>query len=420
MKRKPENRRFFAVTKFFLIWVLLFIVALIFSQTMPNSISAVFLIVISAIPAIEFIYVLIGRAAVRAYLYCDTERAEKKSAVKYSLGIKNHSILPYPFIEAEFVLPDEVRTSCEEQDCVISLLPLEKYSDERIMIFKYRGYYVLGIKSVYLYDLLRFFRIRISRDRSASIFIVPRRIDLGFGSEQGVTDALTARTEIASYDRSEQTDIKEYAPGDPMKNVHWKLSGKTQSLMVKRFGSETGRINYVFADLCARFPTDEESGNREDINEFCTDAAVEVASSYITAHLRRDESVNVAFHDCRPIFTGANRVNRICCETPAAFEEFFDYFGAAPIAPDLPLASLSAGIEDGSGTFVFILSFLSAATVEAICDCAARAGRTEVVICEPFSKMQNADKYTELYKEYTETLNANGISVRSVPADEIN
>ena len=418
MKNKTKKGRSFAVTRYFLVWVLLFIIALVFSQTMPNSISAVFLIVVSAMPVIELIYILIGNAAVRASLYCDTERAEKRSAVKYSLGIINHTVLPYPFLEAEFVLPDEAKSSSDDQECVLSLLPLDKYIDEHTMIFRYRGFYVIGIKSVYMYDLLKFYRVRISGEKTAGVFIVPRRLDLGFGAEQGATDAPSARTESAGYDRSEQTDIKEYAPGDPMKNVHWKLSGKTQTLMVKRFGSETGRSTYVFTDLCARFPTDEASGNKIDINEFCADAAVEVACSYITAHLRREESVKVFFHDCRPKFGGDGHVNSTCCDSLSDFDDFFDYFGATPVGADLPLSLLPAGIEDKSGTFVFILSYLSDAAVETICDCAGRAGRTEVIICEPFAKMQRAAEFKKLYKGYAEALSANGIAVQFIPATE--
>ncbi|MBQ3869883.1 MAG: DUF58 domain-containing protein [Clostridia bacterium] len=420
MKQRKKKRRAFAVTPYFLIWVLLFVVALVFSQTMPNSISAVFLVVISALPFIELIYILTGKAAVRAYLQCDTERAEKKSTVNYSLSVDNRSPLPFPFVEAEFILPDEVRLSCVDHDCVLSLLPFGKYADDRRMVFIYRGYYVIGIKSVYIYDLLKFFRIRISGVNEADVFIVPRRLDLGFGTERGATDAPSARTEAAGYDRSEQTDIKEYAAGDPMKNIHWKLSGKTQSLMVKKFGSETGRSTYVFTDMCARFDTDDMSGNREDINEYCVDAAVEVACSYVTAHLHRDESVNVIFHDCRANFGGANRVNRTCCESLADFEDLFDYFSATPIAPDLPLSSLAAGIEDKFGTFVFILSYLTDQVVETLCECSGRAGRTEVIVCEPFAKIYRPDDLKKAYKGYIETLAENGIAVRSVSASEIN
>ena len=417
---KQKTVRGFALTKFFFVWVAIFVVAAIFSQTMPNSISAVFLIVAAALPFIDLLYVFIGRSAVRATLFCDTERTEKKSDVNYSLEIKNPSLLPFPFIDADFILPDEAKSSCGDLDCVISLLPFGKFTVKKTIAFKYRGYYVFGIKSVYLYDLLRFFKVRISGENKVSVYVVPRRLDLGFGVETGVSDASSLQSENSGSDRSEQTGIKQYAPGDPMKTVHWKLSGKTQELVVKKFSSETGQSVCVYADICARFPSDEESGNDPDINEYCADAVVEVACSYITAHLARDKSVNTVFHDARETTGAENSINRSCCESLSDFEDFFEYFGASPTAPDLPFSDLAETVTDGVSTSVFVLSYMSDETVEALCENAGRSGKTEVLICEPFSKMGNGAEARKLYEGYIETLTAYGVFVRTVSAADLN
>ena len=419
MKNRKKVRSF-ALTKFFFVWVAIFVVAVIFSQTMPNSISAVFLIVAAALPFIGLLYVFIGRSAVKTMFSCDTSRTEKKSDVNYVLEIVNSSPLPFPFIDAEFILPDEIKSSCDGVDCVISLLPFGKFSASKKIAFKYRGYYVFGIKSVYIYDLLRFFKVRISGENLTSVFVVPRRIDLGFGVEAGVSDAPSDRAESTGYDRSEQTDIKQYTPGDPMKTVHWKLSGKTQELIVKKFSSESGQNVCVYADICSRFPADEESGNQPDINEYCADAVVETASSYIAAHLARDKSVNTVFHDARANTEAKDRINRTCCESLSDFEDFFEYFGASPTAPDLPFSDLSETVFDGASASVFVLSYLSDKTVEALCESAGRSGRTEVLLCEPFSRMQSGAAERKLYEGYIATLSSYGITVRTVSAAELN
>ena len=111
-------------------------------------------------------------------------------------------------------------------------------------------------------------------------------------------------------------------------------------------------------------------------------------------------------------------MNRTCCESLQDFENLFDYFCSAPIAPDLPLSSLPAESDDGSAAFVFILSYLSDKTVDEICGIAAKAGRTEVILCEPFEKMQRGKEFKRIYEGYIDTMTDNGIDVRSVASSE--
>ena len=46
-------------------------------------------------------------------------------------------------------------------------------------------------------------------------------------------------------------DIREYADGDKIQRIHWKLSSKTGDLMVKEGSLPLMKEIHIFIDLCA-------------------------------------------------------------------------------------------------------------------------------------------------------------------------
>lgn len=52
-------------------------------------------------------------------------------------------------------------------------------------------------------------------------------------------------------DPSEIFDIREYADGDKIQRIHWKLSSKTGDLMVKEGSLPLMKEIHIFIDLCS-------------------------------------------------------------------------------------------------------------------------------------------------------------------------
>ena len=64
-------------------------------------------------------------------------------------------------------------------------------------------------------------------------------------------------------DPSEIFDVREYTDGDKIQRIHWKLSGKTGSLMVKEGSLPLTKIVHVFIDLCVQ---GEKQSRLDDAN----------------------------------------------------------------------------------------------------------------------------------------------------------
>ncbi len=117
--------------------------------------------------------------------------------------------------------------------------PLPRSFDQE-MTLESRGVYELGPPEIRQRDPLGLIERRAEADASARLVVYPQVYRLADPTLGGVlADPMT--TERQEFDR-----LREYVPGDPLKNVHWKSSAKHDDFLVMEFApterSETLRI----------------------------------------------------------------------------------------------------------------------------------------------------------------------------------
>lgn len=91
-----------------------------------------------------------------------------------------------------------------------------------------------------LYDLLKLFHVEIQPFQQKRTVVYPEQVSLqveletqtkGAFSEEGLTQNRKGN------DPSEMYDIREYLPGDDVRAIHWKLSSKTDGLILRQPGA---------------------------------------------------------------------------------------------------------------------------------------------------------------------------------------
>ena len=92
------------------IYALLLVFAIIFTQALRATASAVLFWFLALLPVVSLIYVLIGKALIRIYVSSDITKVEKMQPVNYELRIINASPFAYPFIETIVSVPPEIET----------------------------------------------------------------------------------------------------------------------------------------------------------------------------------------------------------------------------------------------------------------------------------------------------------------------
>lgn len=112
-----------------------------------------------------------------------------------------------------------------------------KYTEHMDLPFlvQYCGLIKVEMTALEYRDPMGLIRIRIPLQAFAESVILPNfqsemeeRRD---GYQAGISEA--EETLSKGYDFAEVTDMREYRPGDRIKDIHWKLSAKKQDLMVK-------------------------------------------------------------------------------------------------------------------------------------------------------------------------------------------
>jgi uncharacterized protein (DUF58 family) len=147
---------------------------------------------------------------------------------------------------------------------------------ERTVTLERRGVYELGAPDLRQRDPLGLVERRVGADADGTLVVYPRVYALADETLGGLfADSATA--ERQEFDR-----LREYVPGDPLKNVHWKSSAKHDDFLVMEF-SPTARTESV--TVAAR----AEAGG--------ADRMAEAAATVVTAALDAGLTVELAVPD---------------------------------------------------------------------------------------------------------------------------
>jgi uncharacterized protein (DUF58 family) len=106
---------------------------------------------------------------------------------------------------------------------------------------------------IYVYDYLRIIMLSRRIDISSCVLVMPQIPDVGVISKMqkdiSEDDGLMYSTEKPGDDPTEIFAIREYEGGDKIRNIHWKLTAKTDKLMVKDYGLPLTDHDRVVVDI---------------------------------------------------------------------------------------------------------------------------------------------------------------------------
>lgn len=122
-------------------------------------------------------------------------------------------------------------------------------------------------ENIWIFDLFKLFHVRGKKPRDARTVIYPENIDIRIELNRNMTGAPQEEGVIQNRkgnDPSEIFDIREYVPGDDIRSIHWKLSCKTDELILKE-ASDPSHYNAVLLPDFGRKQLGE-TASREEFN----------------------------------------------------------------------------------------------------------------------------------------------------------
>ena len=406
-EERPALKRHaaFSLTGGFAVWVILLLIAILATQLLRSSASDLFFWFVFLLPWLSLAHVLLAKRALRAYLPEASLTVEKNAPATYEFRVYNESILPYPFTEAYLMLPRNDAVRCTEVRTKLSVPPLSDYTVRQEVRFRFRGTYRIGVSCFYAYDLFRMFRIRIPVECYEDVYVLPRKLMENVPPQMKSSDSTKqTRRNRNSYEKLEVSDIRDYVPGDPIKSIHWKLSSKSEALIVREYNTGTADLTCIYVDLSDHFPKiapektfsdfaavpampDGEEKTPEDVNallsddfyedmnEYCADGVVELTVAAVHRELTAGRRVRLVWYDSR------SDIGIFCfdLQTLADFASVFKLFGTAPASPAgkqvTGLCAMSDGDEETKT--IFLLPTLDNPTVAALCAMPQASGNTE-------------------------------------------
>jgi len=312
-----------SLTKSRITYLCVILFAFVFSQALSSPLSAFVLLFILLLPVFTLIYAIITAFMLKYSVMCKTDSSDGKEVRTVMRGdtmhavclLENVSFLPIFYIEAHVVYPDKNTVSVKENIRELTLLPFGKTETGERIRFLHRGKYTFGIRYVVIYDLLRLFKIKTRTDASVNIEVLPKCGSLDIfsyrsrslsGESSGLSNSGEERTELFG--------VREFLPGDNLKNIHWKLTSKSDSEVfdpfVKIYSGDDRRQRFILCDPSvsskllappeneAIKPADRENAEK---NELCSlgDGIIEAALAAAYSAVRSGTECTVKWFDIK-------------------------------------------------------------------------------------------------------------------------
>ena len=98
------------------------------------------------------------------------------------------------------------------------------------------GKFVYECQGIWLQDIFHLFNVKVEPFAKKSTTVYPKRLHIVAEISQktvGTPKNEGTMQNRKGHDPSEMYDIREYVPGDDVRSIHWKLSSKTDSLILR-------------------------------------------------------------------------------------------------------------------------------------------------------------------------------------------
>ena len=186
--------------------------------------------------------------AVSCSLKTDNYLLEPGHMSTLTLNIANHSRLPILFLRVTFNMPRDIEIA-EDQPGVYDrlerhvkysyncfLMPMQQLTIPIQFALPARGVYTFGTLNLYAGDFLGLHEDVAGSDASATVVVVPKRLDNAAISE--ITGGLMGDISVRRFIHEDPILVagyREYTGREPMKSISWPRSLASAQLMVRQF-----------------------------------------------------------------------------------------------------------------------------------------------------------------------------------------
>ncbi|WMJ84381.1 DUF58 domain-containing protein [Oscillospiraceae bacterium LTW-04] len=208
------------------------------------------------------------------------EGGGKKQGARGELQVINRSYLPVMQLRCTLLLRNLLTGEETGQAVSVPVLPMSRRKVTFRIKSQHCGQVAVTFKRVAAVDFFGMTRYPLKFEAEADTIIMPNTFLMRV---LPVIDSVCPEEsdeyepDRAGYDVSEVHQIRGYIPGDSVRQIHWKLTGKFDHLMVKQAGQPLKHAMLLFLDF--------STSHKKKSSPACFDALAEVAVSLSQALL---------------------------------------------------------------------------------------------------------------------------------------
>ena len=255
-----------------LIYLGIILTSFIFSQALYESVSFMTFVIVLILPIISIFFALVVYPFISVRIITNGSNVRRLDEFVIRVVIKGVCPFISPAMKITCSVPDE--NGYEIKKTIFAASPsflIKSYFDYTCKLVN-RGTYTLKVDSIEYYDFLKLVKIKKKFKKSLKVNVQPRKIkvDIPVAYEQYNQDNTYILGENTNASVGDMVGVRDYVMGDNLKNVHWKLSSKSEELITKTYAEDICDKAYIIVDMSAYY-------EEHFINKSMTDCVVELA-----------------------------------------------------------------------------------------------------------------------------------------------
>ncbi len=264
------------------LFIVFFLLGTIFYR---QSFLAVLLLLVCILPVISIglTYVLLPKLTITET--CNVHSITEGHDIRLSITTHNKSF--FPFLNGELYFKVENLFFKNHLEHTLSLTFPARREKISMLTFPVSkpGICEFSFTVLTITDPLHLYTFTKKINRTVKISVMPQKLNINFPlfpsySPEDEEDSLISFPGTTSH---ELKQIREYIPGDSLKDIHWKMTAKTDEIMVKEYDSSASRIMVLLPDM-----------NKNRISQ-----TVKTLYSYMEFLINQKEIFKLALYNCK-------------------------------------------------------------------------------------------------------------------------
>ncbi len=210
-------------------------------------------IILILLPILSAVYAYIAKNGITIQFLEKTNTYIRGGVTNLSVVAKNVYITPVANLNIVIVYQFNNLRETTSKTLEIAIAGMNQYPFDMDCKLSHSGCLTVDMTDSYMYDPMKLFKFRLSNIKEHVLYIMPILVNPDYYGMYTSYDTIINAKEYSKTrkgeDVSEIFDIRGYVHGDSLNRVHWKLSAKEDTLMVKELSQPVSHNHCIVIDV---------------------------------------------------------------------------------------------------------------------------------------------------------------------------